>query len=179
MNISQTMIQTMIRGSRYCGTAVLALGAMAAAGHTATLPAVVSAPVGAGIQSVGGAVNAVGRGHAGIAPTVYTAAPNLEPVADGVTNGLLTVGGGITTSGQRIQSGGLGLNPLAGARTGLQAVGSGSLVKVRVGSLAIGRGSPTTIIGVGALTKAAPRGTLATAGVANANALLNANLAPQ
>ncbi len=179
MNISQTINKSIHYGSGCCGAAILALGAMAGVGHAATLPSVVSTPAGAGVQSVGGAVSAVGAGHAGIAPTVYTTAPKLEAFTDGVTTGLDSVGGGLTTSGQYVQSGGLTLSPLAGARTGVQTLRNGALVQVRAGSLAIGKGSPTTIIGVGALTNAPPQGTLATAGVVNANALLNANVAPQ
>ena len=179
MNISQTIANAMGRRLGCCGAAVAALGAIAGAGHAATVPTVVATPVGAAVQSAGGLVSAVGRGHAGVAPTVYTTAPSLEPFADGVTNGVRSVGGGVTTSGQHIQSGGSALNPLAGARTGLQTVRNGALIQVRAGSLALGKGSPTTIVGVGAATTAPPQGTLATAGVANANALLNANLAPQ
>ena len=179
MNISQTISKSIHFGSGCCGAAILGLSAMAGVAHAATVPAVVSAPVGAGAQSVGGAISAVGAGHAGIAPTVFTAAPNLEPFTDGVTNALNSVGGGVTSSGRLIQSGGLALNPIAGARTGLQTLKGGTLVQVRAGTLAIGKGSPTTIVGVGALTNAPPQGTLATAGVANANALLNANVAPQ
>ena len=179
MNISQTISKSIHYGSGCCGAAILGLSAMAGVAHAATVPAVVSAPVGAGAQSVGGAISAVGAGHAGIAPTVYTTAPSLEPFADGVTNAFTSIGGGVTSAGQRIQSGGLVLHPVAGAQTGLQTLKGGTLVQVRAGSLAIGKGSPTTIVGVGALTTAPPQGTLATAGVANANALLNANLAPQ
>ncbi len=179
MNISRTINKTNNFGLGCCSAAILALGATTAAAQAATLPGVVSVPVGAGVQSVGGAVSAVGQGHAGIAPTVYTASPSLEPLADGVTSGLNSVGAGVTASGQRIQAGGLAVNPVAGARTGLQTLRNGDLVQVRAGSLAIGKGSPTTVVGVGALTSAAPHGTLATAGVADANSLLKANLAPQ
>ncbi len=179
MDISQTINKSIHYGSGCCGAAILALSAVAGVGHAATLPGVISSPAGAGVQSAGGAVSAVGQGHAGVAPTVYTASPSLEPVADGVTGGLLSVGTGVTTSGQHIQSGGLVVNPVAGARSGLRTVRGGSLAQVRAGSVGVGKGSPTTIIGVGALTNAPPQGTLATAGVANANALLNANVAPQ
>ena len=121
----------------------------------------------------------VGYGHAGIAPTVVSTAPALEPFADGVTNSLTTLGGGVTYGGQLIQSGGLKLNPTAGARTAIATVRNGSLVQVRVGAVQLGRGSPTTLIGAGALTSAPPQGTLATAGVVNANGLLAGSLAPQ
>ena len=160
-----------------CTATAMLLCSISSAAGAMTLPG--GAPVGAAVQSVGQAVSAVGQGHAGIAPTVANTAPGLEPFADGVTNGLLTVGGGITTAGHNIQSGGLSVTPVAGARTALQTVRNGTLVQVRAGRLAIGQGSPTTVIGVGAATSAPPQGSLATAGVANANALLNANVAPQ
>ncbi len=179
MNISQTNKKSVYFGTGCCAATILCLSAVASVGQAATVPSVVSGPFGAGVQSVGGVVSAAGAGHAGIAPTVYSAAPSLEPFADGVTNGLDSVGGGISASGQRIQTGGLALNPVAGAQTALQTVRGGSLVQVRAGSLSVGKGSPTTIVGVGALTSSPPQGTLATAGVANANALLNANVAPQ
>jgi hypothetical protein len=145
----------------------------------APLPGVVSTPVGAGLQSVGGVASAAGQGHAGIAPTVYGAAPALEPATDSVTNALTGVGAGLTASGQGVQSGGLAVSPIAGARTAVQSLRNGTLVQARVGGVGLGRGSPTTVIGVGALSASPPQGTLATAGVANANALLNANVAPQ
>ena len=179
MNVSQSTTKALKLVPACCGAAVLAAGLMTSAVNAAPIPSAVSVPLGAAVQSTGGVVSAVGQGHAGIAPTVYSAAPNLEPFADGVTNGLQSVGGGLTTSGRSIQSGGLAVNPIAGARTGLQTVRNGTLAQVRAGSLALGKGSPTTIVGVGALTTAPPQGTLATAGVANANALLNANVAPQ
>ena len=179
MNISRTIKKANDLGLGCTGALIFALGAMSTMAQAATLPGVVSAPVGAGVQATGGAVSAVGQGHAGVAPTVYTASPSLEPLADGVTNGLNSIGAGVTASGQRIQSGGLAVNPVAGARTGLQTVRNGDLVQVRAGSLAIGKGSPTTVVGVGVLTTAAPHGTLATAGVGDANALLKTNLAPQ
>ena len=179
MDISQTIKSSFRQGAGCCSAAILCLGFLASGAHAATVPSVVSTPVGAGVQSAGGVVSAAGAGHAGIAPTVYSAAPSLEPFADGVTNGLNSVGLGVKTSGQSIQNGGLALNPVAGARTGLQTVHGGSLAQVRAGSLSVGKGSPTTIVGVGALTSSPPQGTLATAGVANANALLNANVAPQ
>ena len=179
MNIS-TIIRSSTRLSLgRCGAAILCLTGIANVAHAGTVPTVVSAPLGAGVQSAGGVVSAAGAGHAGVAPTVYSAAPSLEPFADGVTNGLNSIGGGLKTSGQSIQSGGLALNPVAGAKTGLQTLQNGSLVQVRAGSLSVGKGSPTTIVGAGALTSAPPQGTLATAGVGNANALLNANVAPQ
>ena len=179
MNISQTIKKSVHFGSGCCGAAILSISAMAGVSSAATIPGVVSTPAGAGVQSAGGVVSAAGAGHAGIAPTVYSAAPNLEPFADGVTNGLNSVGGGLSASGSHIQTSGLALNPVAGARTGLQTVRGGTLVQARAGSLAVGKGSPTTIVGVGALTNSPPQGSLATAGVGNANALLNANVAPQ
>ena len=60
MNISQTISKSIHYGSGCCGAAILGLSAMAGVAHAATVPAVVSAPVGAGVQSVGGAVSAVG-----------------------------------------------------------------------------------------------------------------------
>jgi hypothetical protein len=179
MNISHTIVKSINWRSGSCGAAILAAGMLAGASQGATLPGVVSTPVGAGVQSVGGVVYAAAQGHAGIAPTVYGTAPALEPLADGVTVGLNNVGAGFTSAGAQIQSGGLSVTPVAGAKTALQTLQSGSLSKVQVGSLAVGSGSPSTIIGVGALTANPPQGTLATAGVANANALLNANVAPQ
>ncbi len=179
MNISKTVTKTLSFGTGCCGAAIVILSAATGVAQAATVPGVISAPAGVGVQSVGGVVNAVAQGHAGIAPTVYNTSPTLEPLADGVTSGLQSVGAGITAVGQRAQSGGLAVNPVAGARTGLQTLRDGSLVQVRAGSLALGKGSPTTIVGVGALSNAPPQGTLATAGVANANALLNANVAPQ
>ena len=179
MNVSQTIKKSFRKDARCCAAAILCLSSLAGGAHAGTVPGVVSTPVGAGVQSAGGVVSAAGAGHAGIAPTVYSAAPSLEPFADGVTNGLNSVGSGMKTSGQGIKGGGLALSPVAGARTGLQTVRGGSLAQVRAGSLSVGKGSPTTIVGVGALTSSPPQGTLATAGVANANALLNANVAPQ
>ena len=179
MNISRIIIKTVHTGSGCCGAAIVALSALGGGAQAATLPGVVSTPLGAGVQSAGGVVSALGQGHAGIAPTVYSAAPSLEPFTDSVTNSLKSVGGGLSGTGQLIQSGGLAVNPVAGARTVVQTLRNGTLVQVRAGSLALGKGSPTTIIGVGALSSAPPQGTLATAGVVNANALLNANVAPQ
>ena len=179
MNISKSTTKTLVFAPVCCGAALMMTGLMTSAASAVPIPGVVSTPVGAAVQSTGGVVTAVGQGHAGIAPTVYSAAPNLEPFADGVTNGLQSVGSGVSTSGRSIQSSGLAVNPVAGARTGLQTVRNGTLVQARAGSLALGNSSPTTIVGVGALTTRPPQGTLATAGVANANALLNANVAPQ
>ena len=178
MNTSSTVILKSTQQVAIGAALVLLCGGVSEA-SAAPLPSVVSAPVGAAVQGAGGAVSAVGQGHAGIAPTVYNTAPALEPAADGVTNALLTAGGGLKTSGQNIQTGGLAVSPVAGASTAVQTVRNGTLVQVRAGSLSIGRGSPTTVVGVGALSSAPPQGTLATAGVANANALLNANVAPQ
>ena len=160
-----------------CGAATLLVCSVGGVANALPLPT--AAPAGVAVQGVGQVVSAVGQGHAGVAPTVYSTAPALEPFADGVTNGLLSVGGGVSGAGRNIQSGGLTVTPVAGARTALQTVRGGALVQVRAGRLAVGQGSPTTLVGVGALSSAPPQGTLATAGVANANALLNANVAPQ
>jgi hypothetical protein len=179
MNISRKVINSSQTKSFCSVAAILTSMALAGLAHAAPLPSVVSTPVGAGVQSAGGLVSAAAQGHAGVAPTFYGAAPSLEPFADGVTNGLQSVGAGLSTSGKLIQSGGLALNPVAGAQSGVQTLRNGTLVQVRAGSLALGKGSPNTIVGVGALTATPPQGALATAGVANANALLNANVAPQ
>ena len=88
-----------------CSVTILCFSAIASVGQAASVPSVVSSPIGAGIQSVGGVVSAAGAGHAGIAPTVYSAAPSLEPFADGVTNGLDSVGAGIKSSGQSTRAG--------------------------------------------------------------------------
>ena len=160
-----------------CGA--LALSSFAGVASAATVPTVVSKPVGAAVQSVGGAITDVGYGHAGIAPTVIAAAPSLEPVADGVTNSLVSLGGGVTYAGQLTQSNGLSLNPTGGLKTAVSSVKNGSLVQARVGNAQLGKGTATTIVGVGALTTSAPQATLASAGVANANGVLTGTLAPQ
>ena len=178
MNISHTFMSPIHSASSCCGAVVLALGVMAGGSQAAPLPSVINAPAGVGLQSAGGAVSSVGRLHAGIAPTVNSTAPAVEPVTDSVTNALKGVGAGVTGTGQAISTGGLAVTPVAGVRTTLQSVRNGSLAQVRVGSLGVGRAGPT-FVGVGVLSKTPPQGTLATAGVANANALLNANAAPQ
>ena len=159
--------------------ALLAVGSSTAAIAAITAPAPVSTPVGAGVQSAGGLVTAVGQGHAGVAPIVYGTAPAAEPFADGVTQGLTTVGSLTSLSGQRIQQGGLSVTPATGVKTAVQTVKNGSIVQVKLGATQLGKGAGAPIIGVGALTSSPPQGTLATAGVANANSLLNANVAPQ
>ena len=161
-----------------CSAAAMLLFSLGTEAGAVTLPGV-SAPAGAALQSAGGAVTAVGQGHAGIAPTVYGTAPALEPATDGVTSALLAVGSGLKASGQNVSTGGLTITPVAGARTIVQTVQKGGLVQVRAGQLAVGSGSSTTIVGVGVASSAPPQGTLATAGVANANDLLKANVAPQ
>lgn len=55
----------------------------------------------------GNIVTGAAAGHAGIAPTVVQAAPQAEPLADGVTSALGAVGTGTTGTGQNIQQGGL------------------------------------------------------------------------
>ena len=179
MDISRTVINSSQTKSLCCAAGILSSIALAGLAHAAPLPSVVSMPVGAAVQSAGGVVSAAGAGHAGIAPTVYAAAPNLEPFTDGVTKGLQSVGGGASSTGSLIQSGGLAVSPVAGVQSGVQTLRNGTLVQATAGSLALGKGSPTTIVGVGALSTTPPQGTLATAGVVNANALLNANVAPQ
>lgn len=179
MKHSKTLRNSVRTASSCCGAAVLVCAGLAGVCQAGTLPAAVSTPVGAALQSVGNVVSAAGKGHAGIAPTVYGAAPTIEPLTDGVTNALTSVGAGLQSSGQNAQSGGLVLTPATGVRKLVQAVQDGSLVQARVGSLAIGKGATTPIAGVGLLSSGAPHGSLATAGVANANALLNANVAPQ
>ena len=178
MSVNKTIVKSLRYASGCCGAAIMGFGGMGTVCHAATVPSVVAVPVGAGLQSAGGLASAAGQGHAGIAPTVYAITPTFEPTADGVTVALKSVGSGLSASGAQTASG-ASLSPIAGVRTGLQTLSNGTLVQVRAGSLALGKGSPTTIIGVGALSNAPPRGTLATAGVANANALLNANVAPQ
>ena len=154
---------------------VVGFGAANATG----VPTTFSAPVGAAVQSAGGAVSAAGRGHAGVAPTVYSTAPAAEPMADGVTNGLLTLGGGIKATGQSVQNNGLQVSPAAGAQTAVQTVKNGSLVQGRVSDTRIGSSASNPIIGAGALTNAPPQGTLATAGVGYTNDLLSGTVAPQ